>query len=244
MPSPIIPWICPNCFTHRPKKMGQPPKYPPPCQNCGSQLKTIKLYSIFKAVSKASKTPKKIKNVLSDPLSTQPSTNINELDHKPLNLKEVITDKEYLFLNSYLSGGITIDEAMIQAGYGNYHEKYRYQLSRKIIEKYESQADDHRKIARAMGAGEVTIVEGLLKLARTAKGEMVRLNAWSQLSKILGLTKEQLDGAGGVTIIFEGAGAPGATASLPGAPGAPPLPPSQGEIKVIPASNKPIMITK
>ena len=130
------------------------------------------------------------------------------------------------------------------AGYQNMNDRYKQYLAAQIIQRYESQAEDHRNICRVMGAGEVTVIRGLLDLARNAKGEMVRLNAWSQLSKILGLTKEQLDSAGGVTIIFEGAQAPGATASLPGAPGAPPLPPSQGEIKVLPANNKPIMITK
>ena len=163
--------------------------------------------------------------------------NVNSLEHKA-SLKTVITTKEYSFLSNYLSGGVTVIEAMNQAGYIGYNESYLYRLGKKIVEKYESQADDHRIILRAMGAGEVEVINGLLSLARGAKGEMVRLNAWSQLSKILGLTKEQLEGAGGVTIIFEG---PGSTASLPGAP---PLPPSQGEIKVVPASTKPIMITK
>ena len=83
-----------------------------------------------------------------------------------------------------------------------------------------------------------------MDLAKNSTSGIVKRAALADLAKILGLTKEQLDGAGGVTIIFEGAGAPGATATLPGVPGAPPLPPSQGEIKVLPASNKPMMITK
>jgi hypothetical protein len=44
---------------------------------------------------------------------------------------------------------------------------------------------------------------------------MVRLNAWSQLSKILGLTKEQIDSAGGITIIFEAADKPALTPGTP-----------------------------
>ena len=101
-------------------------------------------------------------------------------------------------------------------------------------------AQDHRIIARALGAGEVFVIKGLMDLAKNSTSGIVKRAALADLAKILGLTKEQLDGAGGVTIIFEGSGTPGATASLPGAP----LPPSQGEIKVLPASNKPMMITK
>ena len=91
-----------------------------------------------------------------------------------------------------------------------------------------------------MGAGEIFIIKTLYSLAKNSKSEKIRGENAMNLAKIMGLTKDQLEGAGGLTIIFEGPGAPGATASLPGAP----LPPSQGEIKVIPASNKPIMITK
>jgi len=65
-----------------------------------------------------------------------------------------------------------------------------------------------------MGAGEVAVVEGLLKLARGAKSEMVRLNAWSMIAKCIGLTKEQIEGVGGIMIIFEAADQP---AALPGA---------------------------
>ena len=155
-------------------------------------------------------------------------------------LKDKLTDKELRFVSFYMTGEYNQEQAMNLAGYGDYHPAYKRLLASRIIARHESQAEDHRNICRVMGAGEVAVIRGLLDLAKTAKGEMVRLNAWSQLSKILGLTKEQLEGAGGVTIIFEGAGTPGATASLPGAP----LPPSQGEIKVLPASNKPMMITK
>lgn len=152
-------------------------------------------------------------------------------------LKDQITEKELKFLEIYLKGGHNIEEAAILAGYEGYSQRHLYRIGQKIVEKYESQVEDHRIILRAMGAGEVEIINGLLKLARKAKSEMVRLNAWSQLSKILGLTKEQLEGAGGLTIVFEG------PSEAQPSPGAPPLPPSQGEIKVV-QSKKPMMITK
>lgn len=243
MPSPIIPWICPNCFTHRPQKMGQPPKYPPPCPKCGSNLKRIRMFSVFHQAPKnpkAPQSPRIPKGLLLNLLPAQPSINTEEFDFKPFNPKAVIIPKEYLFLQSYLCGEVTIIEAMDQAGYENLHEKTKYLTAKRIIEKYESQAEDHRNIARALGAGEVFIIQGLMDLAKKSKSDMVKRAALADLAKILGLTKEQLEGAGGVTIIFEGADTPGTTASLPGAP---PLPPSQGEVKVIP-STKPMMITK
>ena len=91
---------------------------------------------------------------------------------------------------------------MILAGYKGYHPNYLYQLGTKIINKNECQADDHRKIFRAVGAGETAIAQGLLHLAQNAKSEMVRLNAWTGLAKCLGLTKEVLEGVEGIQIVI------------------------------------------
>jgi hypothetical protein len=151
-------------------------------------------------------------------------------------IKGKMTVKELKFLSSYLSGGVTIIKAMDSAGYGHYSQDWRYKLAQKIVIKYESQADDHRKIFRAMGAGEVAVVEGLLQLAKGAKGEMVRLNAWSMIAKCIGLTKEQIESAGGITIIFEGD-----KSALPAAlpvPGEPVAVTYQGQVV------KPLQITK
>jgi len=185
---------------------------------------------LSKSLEKTDKTNQEITTIVNE---------INQLGYDS-DLKSVITTKEYQFVSNYLSGGVTIIEAMKSAGYIGYNEDYLYRLGRKIVQKLETQAEDCRKIARAIGAGEVFIIKTLYSLAKDSKSEKIRGDNAMNLAKLLGLTKEQLDSAGGVTIIFEGAGAPGATASLPGAP----LPPSQGEIKVLPASNKPIMITK
>ncbi len=156
-------------------------------------------------------------------------------------IKNQLNEKELKFLELYLSGEYTIEKAMNAAGYIGYNLKYLYRLSRKIVEKFESRAADSRKIARAIGAGEVFIIKTLYSLAKDSKSEKIRGDNAMNLAKILGLTKEQLEGAGGVTIVFEGPGAQ--TQALPGAP--PPLPPSQGDLKVVPAANrKPMMITK
>ena len=185
---------------------------------------------LSKSLEKTDKSNQEITTIVNE---------INQLGYDS-DLKSVITTKEYQFVSNYLSGGVTIIEAMKLAGYIGYNEDYLYRLGRKIVQKLETQAEDCRKIARAIGAGEVFIIKTLYSLAKDSKSEKIRGDNAMNLAKLLGLTKEQLDSAGGVTIIFEGAGAPGAPASLPGAP----LPPSQGEIKVLPANNKPIMITK
>lgn len=154
-----------------------------------------------------------------------------------IDIKAKMTLQELNFLEIYLSGGVTIDKAMIQAGYGHYSQDWRYKLAQKIVIKHESQAGDHRIICRALGAGEIAVIQGLLDLARNANSEMVRLNAWSQLSKILGLTKEQVDGAGGITIIFEESDKARAL------PGAPPMP-DQAQPISYQVTGKVLQITK
>lgn len=132
---------------------------------------------------------------------------VDKVDSKS-DLKAEMTLRELKFLEIYLTGEHNIDKAMMLAGYEGYHIKSLYRLGRKIVEKYETQAQDHRKIFRAMGAGEVAVVEGLLNLAKNAKSEMVKLNAWSMIAKCLGLAKEQIEGAAGITIVFEGSDQP------------------------------------
>ena len=195
------------------------------------------------ALTRKKRQPKLSKSLEKTGKSNQEITTIvNEINQLGYDsdLKSVITTKEYQFVSNYLSGGVTIIEAMKLAGYVGYNEDYLYRLGRKIVQKIETQTEDCRKIARAIGAGEVFIIKTLYSLAKDSKSEKIRGDNAMNLAKLLGMTKETLEGAGGVTIIFEGAGAPGSTASLPGAP----PPASQGEIKALPANNKPMMITK
>ena len=113
-----------------------------------------------------------------------------------------MTDKETRFIYFYMAGGISVEIAMILAGYKGYHPHHLYQLGKKIINKHECQAGDHRKIFRAVGAGETAIAMGLLHLAQNAKSEMVRLNAWTALAKCLGLNKEVVEGVEGIQIVI------------------------------------------
>jgi hypothetical protein len=164
---------------------------------------------------------------------SQDITEIIDVTPSNYSLKDDLTDKEIKFIHFYLSGGISLDKAMIQAGYGEYSTDSRYYLARKITEKYECQTDDHRKIFRAIGAGESTVAQGLLTLAQTAKSEMVRLNAWTALAKCLGLTKEVLEGVEGIQIVIN------SSRSLPSQG-----PPAQEAPKTLPASSGKLQIMK
>jgi len=121
-------------------------------------------------------------------------------------LKTQITEKELKFIQLYLSGEYTTEIAMNLSGYENLHPRYKYFLASKIIQKYESSAGEHRKTFRAVGAGEVSVAQGLLKLATTAKSEMVRLNAWIAIGKILGLTQDVVAINQGIQIVIKGRG--------------------------------------
>lgn len=124
-------------------------------------------------------------------------------DEIEVDLKVQLSSQELKFITFRFVEGMTIENAMKSAGYEGYHPSYLWKLGKKIIQKYESSAGDHRKIFRSIGAGETAVAEGLLKLATTAKSEMVRLNAWTVIAKCLGLQKEVVDVQTGISIIIQ-----------------------------------------
>jgi len=133
---------------------------------------------------------------------TNPAVLVNETPKEKFDLKGQLSLKEQRFIELYLTGDLTVDKAMESAGYAGYHPNSLYRLARKIVQKYEHQAGDHRKIFRAIGAGELAIAMGLLNLAKHAKSEMVKLNAWATIAKCLGLTREVVESAEGIQIII------------------------------------------
>ena len=139
------------------------------------------------------------------------SSNIGE-GSSATDLKAKMTVKELKFLEIYLAGNISQVNAVKAAGYEGYNERYYETLARRIIAKHEAQVGDGRILARAMGMGEVKVLQTLWELMQS-KVERIRLDAVMYLGKILGLTREQVEGAHGITIIFEGA-APNLPASL------------------------------
>ena len=118
-------------------------------------------------------------------------------------LKDQLNLKELKFLEFYLSGEYTIEKAMIAAGYSNYHPKYIHVELRKIIEKYEQQAGDHRKIFRAIGCGILRVAQKINKSMDAAKSEMVQFNYTQLAAKALGITKDVEQPSQGLTIIVQ-----------------------------------------
>lgn len=145
-------------------------------------------------------------------------------------LKSQLTVKELKFIELYLSGEYTKEKAMIAAGYKGYSKNHLYFISGKIVEKYELQAGDHRKIMRSMGYGEVKILQLLINSATKARSETVRLNARIALAKCIGIQKEVLEGAEGVQIIIRTTARPGPHPTDPQEP--PPSAPTQPPAKV------------
>lgn len=142
------------------------------------------------------------------------------------NLKSQLTLKEFKFIELLLSGDYKIEKAMIEAGYTGYNKDYLYRLSRKIVQKYELQAGDHRKIMRAMGYGEVKVIGMMIEAATKFKSETVKQKARETLGRWLGLSDIALEGAEGVQIIIKTTSKPGPQPQTPGQgpPGALPQP--------------------
>ena len=130
----------------------------------------------------------------------------DEVSEEKFDLKGQLTLKELRFVEFYLTGDLTVDKAMESAGYKGYHRKSLYRLGRKIVEKYESSAGDHRKIMREMGYGETKAIKMLIDSATNAKSEMVRLNARAILAKCLGLHQDVVAVNQGIQIIITGRG--------------------------------------
>ncbi len=118
-------------------------------------------------------------------------------------LKDHLTDREVKFIEIYLSGGITVEKAMIAAGYVGYNTDYLYRLSRKIIQRYEAQAGDHRKIFQAVGCGVARVAQKITKMMDSAKSEMVQFNYTQLAAKALGITKDVEQSSQGVTVIIQ-----------------------------------------
>ena len=142
-------------------------------------------------------------------------------------MKSKITLKELKFIEIYLVGGIKEIDAIKLAGYESKSDSYLYQVARKIIEKYESQAGDHRKIFRAIGAGEVAVAQGLLEIAQGPYPADVRRKAWADIASCLGLKSEQVESFQGMSINIRGMtpAEQGIVIEADGQPSKPALPP-------------------
>ena len=144
--------------------------------------------------------------------------NIEEIV-KGLESKEKLTPQELKFTEYHLVLDFPVIKSMKSAGYDfNSDGTYFYQ-AKKIIGKFEARAEDHRNIMRALGAGEVYIVNSMLLLSKKAKSEIVRKAALDSLAKWIGIDKEVLQGNQGVTVIIQAAGDAQAQVNIAGGPG-------------------------
>jgi len=115
---------------------------------------------------------------------------------------EQLEPQEQKFLEFYIFGNQTLEEAMNSAGYGHLHPKYIYVKARKIILKYERLAGDARQVFRDIGFGELSIAKGIKALAQTGKSEVVKLRAHELAAKCTKMTQEQIQINQGIQIVI------------------------------------------
>ena len=120
-----------------------------------------------------------------------------------IDCKSALTLQEQIFLDLHLIEKKAIKDAMIQAGYNDLPERTLYFRAKKILQKYEAKAGDHRNIFRAIGLGEVRVAMGILELCNS-KNEKNKALGLQLASKCLGLQREVMEGGQGVTVIIQG----------------------------------------
>jgi len=122
-----------------------------------------------------------------------------------IDLSGKLTPQEAKFVEYHLIKQESVKRSLILAGYTIEPDSTMYFRGRKILQKLEQSTDDHRKILRAVGAGEVAVAQGLLALARDQNaGAVARVAAYTTLGKMLGMSKDVIEGRKGITIIIEG----------------------------------------
>lgn len=196
---------------------------------------------------KSAKSSEKLETVQSENNNILANDNhISELDiidgeikDSLLDLKGKMTNRELKFLELYVTGSYRIIKAMKMAGYVKGSNTYLYLLAKKIVEKYERSAADHRNIFRMVGLGEIAVARGILRCCQTAKTNKDQREAWALAAKCLGLQREVIEGgASGVTIIIgTGADQPGEAMPVQDRPT------YKGDQQIQPAP-APLMITK
>lgn len=186
---PPKPRVCPNCLTPRPG--WRPIKYPPPCPNCQSLAPPVKLSTLKPTQPKG------------DPSSVLPSEVIESPQESgKVDLKAEFTVKELNFLQIYLNGGVTIDDAMISAGYGGLEERNRYYTANRILRKHVEQAGDIKKVMRSVGVGEVQLALKIKQLLNDP-AKTIQIRAVELAARILEMTREGIDLNTGIQIVIK-----------------------------------------
>lgn len=167
----------------------------------------------------AAPQPKKITNIpqktTKTPINGTDPAYINNIDNTILVLSEIekavteldektqLTAQELKFIEYHIVMGLAVVKSMKLAGYFENSDGMYFYRSKKILRRYEEREEDRRHIQRALGYGEVFVIDSMAKLAKGAKSEIARANAIATLGRWLGMDKEVLQGAGGVTIVIQ-----------------------------------------
>jgi predicted DNA-binding protein YlxM (UPF0122 family) len=157
-------------------------------------------------------------------------------------LKDQLTEREIKFIENYLAGGVTVEKAMIAAGYVGYNTDYLYRLSRKIVQRYEAQAADHREIFRACGVGVARVAKKISEAMDKAKSETVQFNYTQLAAKALGITADVTQASQGLTIVIQAQGDAQTQVNVSQGPAAEPGSPGYEHPAGLPG--KPIQISK
>jgi hypothetical protein len=174
----------PKSPTSKPKRPpGRPRKYPQSLDKPTSNIKHSNIYNIYNKG-----------NGIDD----------NTISNYDMSAK--LTNMELKFLECYVTMRFRILKAMNAAGFEKYTNTYKYLLAKRIIEKYERQAADHRNIFRAVGLGEIAVAKGILKACQKARTTKELTDAYGLAAKCLGLQREVIEGAQGITLIITGQG--------------------------------------
>ena len=129
-----------------------------------------------------------------------------DIKNNSINIKDKLTNQELSFLEIYFNSRhlkgqdrVTIDRAMISAGYDNFPENTRYNIAKKIVQKYEKTAPEARKIFSALGYGPVKTALGIIDHAENSP-PTVSLNALKLAAACQGMIEQTQDAAAGITI--------------------------------------------
>jgi hypothetical protein len=124
-------------------------------------------------------------------------------DIEPIDIKAELSEKEQKFIQLHLLGNVPALTALVTAGYREYSGTYGYVVAQKIIKKYECRADTG-EIFSNHNFGAHEIARGIIHLAINCPNAQVRLNALALCAKAVGMLRDQIDQAPGVTIIIKG----------------------------------------
>jgi hypothetical protein len=192
-----------------PKKRGRPKKTQP-APTASGDINNIYIYK-----------PNEIIDII--PLSDK-----DQKDLKGSNIKDQLTSQELTFLELLFNSPrkdwksqISIDKAMLGAGYGGYSQDWRYKLARKIVRKYERGAAGASQVFQDIGFGQVKVAQGIADKAENAQSEAVSLNALALAARCQGMTEQEQGGSSTGIIININTGPTPAPGGLPGAPPVP-----------------------